>query len=203
MNPEERKEAKIKFSNVAYYLIVGMLSLLLMTVIPVLGTDLDLGLKLPNTWAGWIVFVVTKVFVAVVNMLIFYCFMEQAKVNVRGDEHYQKANEILRRNFKKRAYTPKSPTHWQSYQYLSKGTTLFGSSVLSLVSLGNAVLTFDLISFMTICFTLIMGITFGYLQMRKAEEYWTTEYYEYALMIDDESTKKQEQEKNIKEVIKI
>ena len=35
---------------------------------------------------------------------------------------------------------------------------------------------------LTYLFTIIMGLIFGILQMRTAEEYWTNEYLEYAMM---------------------
>ena len=66
-------------------------------------------------------------------------------------------------------------------QYGKKGTTIFISSALSVIALGQAILSYDWISMLSYVFTLAMGLIFGIMQMKKAEAYWTGEYYEYAL----------------------
>ena len=53
---------------------------------------------------------------------------------------------------------------------------------MSVVAIGQAVLSYDWPTALAYLFTLGMGIIFGIMQMKKAENYWTTEYYEYALM---------------------
>ena len=53
---------------------------------------------------------------------------------------------------------------------------------MSVVAIGQAVLSYDWPTALAYLFTLGLGIIFGIMQMKKAETYWTTEYYEYALM---------------------
>lgn len=53
---------------------------------------------------------------------------------------------------------------------------------MSVVAIGQAVLSYEWSTALAYLFTLGMGIIFGIMQMKKAENYWTTEYYEYALM---------------------
>lgn len=68
---------------------------------------------------------------------------------------------------------------------------IFVSSILSAIVLAEAILVFNLAVFLSYCFTVIMGVVMGYLQMRQAEDYWTSEYLAYA---KDQEAKKKEEE---------
>ena len=155
-----------------------------------LGSEIDVGFKLPNTTAGWIVYITTKILVAIINILIFHCFQEQAKVNVKDIEEYKKANEILR-VAKKKVKIPRSPHAWVTKQYLVKGVIIFLTSILSAFALTNAILTFNLTEMLTYIFTVVMGLIMGVISMKGAEHYWTIEYYEYALLIEKEEGEQQ------------
>lgn len=183
-NVSDRQKAYNQFKNIAYYLIIGIVSVLATMFIPMLGSEIGIDWNWPTTTVGWCVWVLTKLIVGVINILIFFCFMEQAKVNVKDDPNYIKANEILHRLKNNKEIKPRSPASWNAKQYLGKGTSIFLTSILSAIGLANAVLTFDLVSFLTYLFTILMGLVFGYLQMRKAESYWTDEYLDYALMLE-------------------
>lgn len=170
-----------KLKQWMYYFIIGLISLISLFFLPMLGTEIGLSWNIPNTTVGWIVWVVTKVIVAVINILIFHCFMCQAKVNIKEDANYKKARDILIHQRVKEVQ-PKSPRRWNVEQYGKKGIAIFLASALSTVALTQALLTFDWVSMLTYLFTIIMGLVFGILQMKTAEEYWTGEYLEYALL---------------------
>ena len=95
-----------------------------------------------------------------------------------------------------------SPKKWEASQYLKKGTTIVIGTVFALFSLSQAILTYkysDLISYVLLIF---LATVFGIFQMKKAEIYWTTEYYRYAKMIEEENKPVEEiQEINDTEVI--
>lgn len=175
-----------KFRQWLYYFIIGFVSLISLFFLPMLGSTVGLNWNIPNTVVGWIVWVVTKLIVAVLNIIIFHCFMLQAKVNVADNENYKKANEILL-SVKKKERLPRSPEKWTSKQYFTKGVSIFLFSLLSAVALTQAILTFDWVSMLTYLFTIIFGVIFGVLQMKAAENYWTGEYYEFAIMIEKEN----------------
>lgn len=167
------------FRNTMYYIIIAILSLLTVLFLPMIGTTVGLAWALPTTTAGWVVFIATKLIVSVMNVLIFHCFMLQAKINIKDDANYQKANEILGR-IRKKEVAPRSPSRWNAQQYGTKGTTLFFSTTLATIALTQAIFTFDWVAALTYLFSMIMAVIFGLLQMKNAEEYWTTEYYQYA-----------------------
>ena len=176
-----------------YYIIIAVISLISVVFLPMVGTTLGLGWKLPDTTAGWVVWGVSRAIVATINVLLFHSFMEQAKLNIKDNEHYKEAREILVK-VKKKEHKPKSPAQWNAAQYGKKGTTIFLSSAMSVVAIGQAVLSYEWTTALAYLFTLSMGIIFGIMQMKKAESYWTTEYYEYALM-----KKRMEEEQQIAE----
>ena len=167
------------------YIIIGIVSLIALVFLPMLGSTMGLNWNIPNTVVGWIVWVTTKLIVATLNVLVFHCFMQQAKVNVKDNENYKRARDILI-NQKDKEVTPRSPNKWSSRQYIKKGTTIFISTGLSTIALTQAILSFDYVSMLTYLFTVVMGLIFGTLQMKTAEEYWTDEYLQYALMKERE-----------------
>lgn len=165
-----------------YYAIIGIISLIALLFLPMIGSEAGLEWQLPTTIAGWTVYVITKLMVATINILIFHCFVQQAKVNCRDNENYKHATELLMSTNKKE-FEPRSPHKYLNGIYGKKGTTIFITSVLSVVGLTQAVLTFDWVSMLTYLFTIIVGVIFGILVMNSTEEYWCNEYLAYAKMI--------------------
>ena len=185
-------EAREKAKQNMYYILIGIISFISVAFLPMVGSTVGLGWKLPDTPTGWVVWAISRLIIATINVLIFYSFMEQAKLNVAKDPHYIEATEILLKA-KKADHTPRSPQKWQALQYGKRGTKIFISSAMSVVALGQAILSFDWVSMLAYIFTIAMGVVFGVLQMKKAEAYWTDEFYRYALMIKEEEAKKPEE----------
>ena len=124
-------------------------------------------------------------------MILLYCFLAQAKVNVREDKNYIQAKEILKKLEKYKHLAARSPKRYFGKVWGSRGIMIFVSSILSAIVLAEAILVFNLAVFLSYCFTVIMGVVMGYLQMRQAEDYWTSEYLAYA---KDQEAKKKEEE---------
>ena len=180
------EQIKLGMRMYLYYGLVFILSICMLVFLPMIGSEGDIGYNLPRPPTGWIVFVVSKTCVAIINVLIFHCFICQAKLNVSDNEKFKKANEILDKH--KRDIKPRSPRKFFGKEYGIKGANTFVFSALSVVALTNAILTFDWISFISYLLTLIMGLVWGVLEMKKVESYWTEEYYAYAKLVEKECT---------------
>lgn len=176
-----------------YYIIIGIVSLIALIFFPMLGSTVGLGWSLPTTTVGWIVWVTVKVLVALINVIIFHCFMCQAKINVKDNKQYIEARKILK-DLEEKNYLPMAPNKWVRRQYLGKGTTIAITTFLSTIALSQAILAFDWVSMLSYLFTIVMGVIFGILQMKSAEEYWTEEYYEYALYVQKLNLKKKSED---------
>ena len=81
-------------------------------------------------------------------------------------------------------------------EYGTKALLIFITSAAATVALGQAILTFDWVSLIAYIFTILMGLIFGVLQMKKAEWYWTEEYLRYAEYVKLLREKKEEEEKD-------
>lgn len=158
------------------YIIIGILSLISVFFLPMLGTEIGIGFKVPNTTAGWIVWTITKLCIVAINILLLDQFIKQAKVNVRDDKHFLEAENYYTVTDDKEEYLP-SPKEFISRLYRNKGITTFLTSALSVFGLTSAILTFDWVSMLTYLFTIVFGIIFGWMTMNYVEEYWTTTYY--------------------------
>lgn len=179
------EDMKEKLHAYTYYILIFVLSVIALTFLPTIGSDGELALKLPVTAAGWTLYVFTKLAGSLLNLLIFWCFNEQGRSNVRNHPNYIRANEILMKITNK-IRLPRSPRKWLSQQYGRKGTLIVVSSILGMFCIANAVLKWDWAALCSYAVTITMGIVFGIIQMHKAEVYWTTEYLSYAQMKEEE-----------------
>ena len=116
MTFEERQAQYDKFKSIMYYLIIGVISILSTTFLPMVGSEIGLSFNLPNTIPGWIVWSASRLAVALLNIVLFTCFMKQAKVNVRKDKRYLEAQNILDEVEKQKVLKPKSPKQWERGQ---------------------------------------------------------------------------------------
>lgn len=169
-----------RLNNWYYYIGVGILSLITLVFLPMLGSQSNINITLPSTWSGWIVFLVTKILVAAVNILLFHCFVQQAQINISEDRNYKLATRILL-YFKEDGLTPMSPEAYFKELYSKKSVMVAITSILSVFGLSCAVLNYDPIAFITYLFTILLGLVFGLVQMKAVEKFWTGEYFEYAL----------------------
>lgn len=176
------------FNQYLYYILIGIISVLAILVFPMLGSELGLALDIPDTIAGWIILVFSSLATATVNIMIFAGFMNQAKLNVKDNPNYIEANRIMMDIYLKHGIKeklPRSPHQWNTSQYSKKGITLFLGSILSCVAFSNAILKFDLVTFISYTITILFAVFFGLFQMKCAERYWTDEYYRYAKYMEE------------------
>ena len=125
-------------------------------------------------------------------VMLFYCFNQQAVLNIKNDERYIQANEKLGKVDIKKEYKPRSPREYNFKLYFGKGTSIFLSSILSTFALSQAVLTYDWISLLTYFIVILFGIIFGVISMYSTMDYYTLEFPLYAEMV----TKKKEENKD-------
>ena len=180
MKPEKQ------WTQYLYYGIIFIVSFISLIFLPMIGSDIDAGFDFPESPSGWIVYIVSQLIVAIINVLIFHSFICQSKINIKDNESYKKAVEILRAN-KEKTYIPRSLSAFNRKEYLTKGISIFLSSVMAVFALGQAILTYDYAKLLSYLFTIIMGIIFGIIEMKKYEEYYTTEYLDYATMIKNKN----------------
>jgi uncharacterized membrane protein len=171
-----------KLNDNLYYLLVGIVSLVSLLFLPALGTAMELGWSFPATAAGWLVFIVSKLIVAALNVIIFHSFVKQARLNIKNDANYREAITILAK-YHEKEYRPRSLAEFNKQEYRSKLTTIAITSIISAFSLSQALLTFDWMSFLSYLFTIVMGIIWGILEMKKYEDFYTGEFLDNARFI--------------------
>lgn len=186
---------KEEFSLNFYYCLIFLLSLLVMTVAPMFtpsaNTDIGISAIFPHSIIGWAIYVCTKVFVAVVNLLLFHCFVKQAKLNIKDNEKYIEACKIYDM-YHPKEYSPRGPKKYFGQLYRKKGIMIFITSMLSAIVLTNAILSFDVTAFITYSMTIAMGIIFGVLKMKEVETYWTGEFYDAAMLLQNKYNKQED-----------
>lgn len=160
-------------------------------ILSFIGSVAGLAIVLPTTIAGWIVWSASILSTGGANMAIYHALQQQAKINVKNDPHFKTANEMLCQ-VKSKTVQARSPKEYFRQQYGLKAVSLFITSSLAAFSLGQAILVFNLITFISHFITMMSGIIFAYYQMKTTECFWTDEYYIYAQQ-EVERQKKQKQ----------
>ena len=181
-----------KFRLYKNYAIIGVVSIICLLFFPFFGSTVGMAIVLPNTVAGWLVYVVSKLMVAAVNLVLLSCFVNQGKFNIREDTRYTEALFLLGKISPEKKAKPVSPAQHYRQVFGFKGTTLFITSLLSSFALTQAILAFDVITFITYLITLITGVIFGIIQMGAEEVFWTEQfpYYVQCLMEDERNEEK-------------
>ena len=185
MNAVEIQEnAEKKVQDYLYYFMIAIISLCAMLVIPCFGSTVGMEWNFPNSVVGWIVFITSKLTVAIVNILIFHGFIKQSRINIRDNPAYLEAMQILN-DVGRKTYTPRSLAEINKKEYGHKMITLFISSIFSAFSFSQAILTFDITSLISYSITVLFGIIFGLLEMKKYEDYYTHEFVDYAKYVQE------------------
>jgi hypothetical protein len=193
---EDRIKRYETFKNNAYYLIIGIVSFFAVAFLPFIGSVLGGELVLPTNPLEWAIFITTKLLVAGINVITFYSFIQQAKVNIKDNKDYKEGLKKLNIVNKHKNLKPRSPKTYFGRIWGTKGVILTISSLASAVVLAESVLNFEVSTFLSYLFTIFMAIIVGYLQMRSAEDYWISEFPAYA---DDELRKVELTRQEVKE----
>ena len=166
------------------YILIALISIVSLTFLPMIGSTFGAEFHLPQTKLEWALFITVRACASIVNVLIFHSFICQSKVNVKNEQKYKEAREILITT-KKKNKKPRSLAHFNAEEYGKKGTSLLIGTFFGTLVLTEAVINFSLVNFLAYVFTTTMAIVFGVLEMKKYEEYYVTEYWEYAQMIKE------------------
>ena len=189
MEDKELTDIKLKLKQGVYYILVALLSITALIVFPMLdSSSLTFMDAFPHTPTGWTLWCIERTLIVVMNLLILTLFVKQARVNVKDDENFKKANEILA-SFKPKQYKPISPAQYYSKLYARKGVTLAITTLASLIAIGDAIINYNYLLLIATAVTILFAIVFGVISMKDTELYLTTDYLTWA-----ESIKKEKEE---------
>lgn len=186
MDNENIEKFKEYLRLYTYYILIGILSIASTVIFPIISVDIDISTTFPQDSTGWVMYIIIRTLIMIMNMLIFSLFIQQAKVNVRNEVNYKKAIELLGK-YKPKEYSPRSAKQFLSREYLRKGICLMITSVASLFVIGSALFKYDYMLLIATVFTVIISIVFGIIEMKKVELYYTTEYLDYAQSLEDKN----------------
>ena len=179
-----------------YYILIGVLSFVALVFLPFFGSEVGMEAHFPNTWIGWIVYIVQQALMAIINILIFHSFICQAYINIKDNENYNKARDIFH-SFDDKAYIPMTLQQFNKREYGRKGATIFIGTLLGGFALTQAILTYDYVRMLAYLFTIILGVFFGIYEMKKYEDYLTYEYLQSALYYQKQKEQEREAEEEL------
>lgn len=163
------------------YIIIALLSCAAVFFLPMLGSSVGMALLIPDTFAGWAVYLITKLCIVIINLLIFDQFMKRAKINASSNSLFQEAERIMRDLIGEEKDEEPAPAQFyikKMYRSKMLSTAIF--TILGVFGFTNAVLTFDWVSMLSYLFTIMMGLIYGWAAMADAEQIWIEKHYTYA-----------------------
>ncbi len=143
---ESRKEIRRAINDSACIVIIGLISLLTVFIPPLFMGCLssDIGLAFPKNLEGWILYIIMNLSTAIANISLLVLFKLQAKKNVRNNENFKRANEILNKLAgKKETWIPRSPLKMNTGDYTKKIATITISTFTASITLTSLILSFD------------------------------------------------------------
>ena len=172
------------------YIIIAIISLIAVFFLPMLGSGIGIALSVPTTVVGWIVFILTKLCIVVINILTLDQFIKQAKVNIKDNEKFLEADayfNIHQIDGEEEILTPRA---YIGGIYRHRMTKIGIGSILGVFGFTQAMLTFDWVSMLTYLFTVVSGLLYGWMTMNDVEDYWTDKYYKLMEKDRNEKAKK-------------
>ena len=199
-NEEKSRARREAFKNYKNYGIIIVLTIVTVTLFPLLGTSVGMEARYPNTVIGWIVWSVIKIALCVDNIFIFQAFIDQAELNVQYEPRYIEAREIVRK-YRIGKYDPMSPEQ-RKQKMLSKKVVITILTSLISVALTEALLKYNFADLIAYTLSMLMAIVFGILNMADQEKYWVEEFYDYAITIKEEEENKEKKKQAEIEALK-
>ena len=198
-NVEARKELTKKMNDAAYFIIIGLISLLVVFIPPLFMGCLssDIGLAFPKNLEGWILWGIMNGSTAIANISILVLFKLQAKKNCRNDPNFKRGNEILNRLAgKKEVFIPRSPAKMDSEDYILKVIAVTVTTLTASITLTSLILSFDWMTLLSCLVSTIVTLCISWVTMINNEIYWTEEYVLYAEMIEKQESLREAKEEN-------
>lgn len=186
---EERYERAQKFKDMSLYLVIALISLTVVTIVPLLSGCIkgDIGFGFPTTPEGWVLYWSINGGTTGGNIALFILFKQQAKTNSKHHPNYIKACELLKKHNGEKGFIPRSPNQMNREEYTKKILTIIVFSLGSFITISSLVISFDFITFISTFISVCFAMVMGWVTMIKNEAYWTDEYLQYALYIDEKN----------------
>ena len=143
---DARKEIRKSINDSAYFIIIGLISMLTVFIPPLFMGCLssDIGLALPKTLEAWILYGILNGSTAIANISLLVLFKLQAKKNARNNDNFKKANEILNKLAGvKEVFIPRSPAKMDAGDYTKKILAIVVSTLTASITLTSLILSFD------------------------------------------------------------
>lgn len=201
---EARKEIRKTINDSAYFIIIGLISLLAVFIPPLFMGCLssDIGLAFPKSLEGWILYIIMNASTAIANISLLVLFKLQAKKNARKDPNYIRANEILNKLAgTKEIWIPRSPAKMNAGDYTRKILAIVVSTITASITLTSLILSFDWMTLLSCLVSIIITLCISWITMINNEIYWTEEYILYAEMLEKKAQEKAklDMEQNLQE----
>lgn len=184
----QRKEIRRKLNDSAYFIMIGLISMLTVFLPPLFMGCLssDIGLAFPKNLEGWILWTIMNVSTAIANISLLILFKLQAKKNARNDPNFKKANDILNRLAGVREiFVPRSPQQMNAIDYTKKVIAIVISTFTASITLTSLILSFSWMTLLSCLVSIIITLCVSWITMINNEEYWCEEYLLYAELMEN------------------
>lgn len=174
------RRIKAFFDRNRWYLAIGIATFIIVVFFPMIQPQMIVHFAQYNA-AEWMYFFFEKITVSAINMFIYFAFGEQGELNVQDHPRYKAAKRILGELEPPKEHKILSPREWKAKQFKIKGLWLVLSTFASLFVLENIIFGYNPMELVSYVICILGAIIVGITQMTTAEDYYTGDYYHYAL----------------------
>ena len=181
-----RQKLQKAISDYSIYMIIVLVTSVVVFIPPLVGGAIqgDVSIFFPVNAAGWVLWGMTNGGAAIGNVSLLVLFKMQAKKNVRDNESFKKANDILNALARERAvFVPRSPAKMNAADYTTKIIFIVLSTLSSFMVISSIIISFDVVTLISTVLSAVVALCFSWVTMLNNEEYWTGEYLLYAEML--------------------
>ena len=201
LNSKESKKTDLKnpLKENMNYIMIALLSVMQVVLSCLSSVDGSIQFVFPTTVWGWILLIAPKVATSVLGYMIWTNFFDKGKELGKKTDDYKKSIEILNEiqgKSDKNLIHVVNPLKWEKDTKIKKGVKMVLILLLTTFLISELIVAFNVASLVASLVSILFSFVWGFQMMNKAEEMFSTGYYQYAtlLKVQFESERKAQKE---------
>ena len=180
----KKKESPIKENM--NFIMIALLSVMQVVLSCLSSVNGSVHFVFPTTVWGWILLVAPKVATSVLGYMIWTNFFDKGKELGKKTEEYKKSVEILNEiqgKSDKNIIHVINPVKWEKDTKIKKGIKMVLILLLTTFLISELIVAFNIASIVASIVSILFSFVWGFQMMNKAEEMFSTGYYQYATLL--------------------
>lgn len=168
------------------FIMIALLSVMQVVLSCLSSVNGSIQFVFPETLWGWILLIAPKVATSVLGYMIWTNFFDKGKELGKKSEDYKRSVEILNSiqgRTDKNIIHVVNPIKWEKDTKIKKGIKMVLILLLTTFLISELIVAFNWASLIASVVSILFSFVWGFQMMNKAEEMFSTGYYQYATLL--------------------